>query len=118
VRHQIEQVDPEQLPPSARSANLSLTRVTFRLEYPLAEGRPLHRWMNTYEQRVEPRDDAKMYLVFACEPYETVSFVFPSGLRMSTADNSDPSDIQRYYCRWDATDRSYTLIFILGKELP
>jgi splicing factor 3A subunit 2 len=74
--------------------------------------------MNTYEQRVEPRDDAKMYLVFACEPYETVAFVFPSGLRMSTADNSDPSDIQRYYCRWDATDRSYTLIFILGKELP
>ena len=35
---------------------------------------PRHRFMSAYEQRVEPPDRKWQYLLFAAEPYETISF--------------------------------------------
>ena len=35
---------------------------------------PRHRFMSAYEQRIEPPDKTWQYLLFAAEPYETVSF--------------------------------------------
>lgn len=48
----------------------------FQVDYPeIAEGiRPKHRFMSAYEQRVEPPDRQWQYLLFAAEPYETISF--------------------------------------------
>lgn len=76
--------------------------------------RPMHRWLSTYEQTVEPRDETKQYLVFACDPYQTVAYCFPSNLVIATADNTDPRDIQRYFCRWDPVDKTYLLMFAIS----
>ena len=35
---------------------------------------PRHRFMSAYEQKVEQPDKNFQYLLFACEPYETVAF--------------------------------------------
>jgi len=41
----------------------------------IAEGvAPRHRFMSAYEQRIEPPDRRWQYLLFAAEPYETISF--------------------------------------------
>ncbi|XP_065313632.1 splicing factor 3A subunit 2-like isoform X2 [Gordionus sp. m RMFG-2023] len=52
----------------------------FQIDYPeIAENvAPRHRFMSAYEQRVEPPDKKWQYLLFAAEPYETVSFKVPS----------------------------------------
>ena len=46
------------------------------MDYPeIADGvLPRHRFMSAYEQRIEPPDKAWQYLLFAAEPYETISF--------------------------------------------
>ena len=48
----------------------------FEVDYPeIAEGIvPRHRFMSAYEQKVEPPDRKWQYLLFAAEPYETISF--------------------------------------------
>ncbi|CAG0886583.1 unnamed protein product, partial [Cyprideis torosa] len=52
----------------------------FQVDYPeIAEGiMPRHRFMSAYEQRIEPPDRRWQYLLFAAEPYETISFKVPS----------------------------------------
>ena len=35
---------------------------------------PRHRFMSSYEQKVEPPDKNYQYVLFACDPYETVGF--------------------------------------------
>ena len=96
------------------------SRLTFTISFPLANttgsdsappSRPLHRWLNTYEQNVEARDPSKQYLVFACEPYDSLAYAFPSNLNVSTAENTDAKDIQRYFCRWNPVDKTYLLMF-------
>ena len=39
---------------------------------------PKHRFMSAYEQHIEPPDRKWQYLLFAAEPYETISFKLPS----------------------------------------
>lgn len=48
----------------------------FQVDYPeIVEGvQPRHRFMSAYEQRMEPPDRQWQYLLFAAEPYETISF--------------------------------------------
>jgi len=48
----------------------------FQVDYPeIVEGiQPRHRFMSAYEQHVEPPDRTWQYLLFAAEPYETISF--------------------------------------------
>lgn len=52
----------------------------FQIDYPeIVEGiMPRHRFMAAYEQKVEPPDRKWQYLLFAAEPYETISFKVPS----------------------------------------
>ena len=52
----------------------------FEIDYPeIAEGVvPRHRFMSAYEQKIEPPDRKWQYLLFAAEPYETISFKIPS----------------------------------------
>eukprot|EP00117_Sycon_ciliatum_P041212 scpid99071/ scgid30193/ Splicing factor 3A subunit 2; SF3a66; Spliceosome-associated protein 62 len=52
----------------------------FQVDYPeIGEGvLPRHRFMSAYEQHIEPPDKAWQYLLFAAEPYETISFKVPS----------------------------------------
>ena len=48
----------------------------FEIDYPeISDGiTPRHRFMSAYEQKIEPPDRKWQYLLFAAEPYETISF--------------------------------------------
>ena len=52
----------------------------WQVDYPeIVDGvQPRHRFMSAYEQHVEPPDKSWQYLLFAAEPYETISFKVPS----------------------------------------
>ena len=58
-----------------------------QIDYPeIADGvAPRHRFMSAYEQRVEPPDKKWQYLLFAAEPYETISF------KVSVSSTIEPS---------------------------
>lgn len=95
-------------------------RVVIELHFPLAVSdgvnRPMHRWMNTYEQTVETRDDNKVYLVFACEPYESIAFTFPSRLVPSEFTANHNRNTEHFFCEWDPIARRYYLLFTLTDE--
>lgn len=63
----------------------------FQIQYPeIKEGvRPLHRFMSSFEQRIEPQDRNWQYLVVAAEPYETISFK----LQAKDIERSDDAEI-------------------------
>jgi len=63
-----------------RDAENGQQSLLFEVDYPeIAEGVvPRHRFMSAYEQKVEPPDRKWQYLLFAAEPYETISFKVPS----------------------------------------
>jgi len=52
----------------------------FQVDYPEIEAgtRPRHRFMSSFEQKVEPSDKRYQYLVCAAEPYETIAFKVPN----------------------------------------
>jgi len=54
--------------------------LVFEIEYPeIEEGlQPRHRFMSSFEQKIEPPDKKFQYLLFAAEPYEIVAFKIPN----------------------------------------
>merc|ERR1719329_426826 len=86
----------------------------FEIEYPesLDKVKPRHRFMSAYEQKVEPPDENKdnQYLLFACEPYETIAFKVP---------NMDiDKEGNKFYSNWDKQRKVFTMqIFFKEREL-
>nr|CAG4642756.1 EOG090X0C5N [Evadne anonyx] len=77
----------------------------FQIDYPeIAEGvAPRHRFMSAYEQRIEPPDRRWQYLLFAAEPYETISFKIPS----REVDKSEG----KFWTHWNKDARQFFLQF-------
>eukprot|EP00088_Acartia_fossae_P023048 TRINITY_DN2411_c0_g1_i2.p1 TRINITY_DN2411_c0_g1~~TRINITY_DN2411_c0_g1_i2.p1 ORF type:complete len:295 (-),score=106.58 TRINITY_DN2411_c0_g1_i2:53-937(-) len=77
----------------------------FEVDYPeIAEGIvPRHRFMSAYEQKVEPPDRKWQYLLFAAEPYETISFKVPS----REVDKSEG----RFWSHWNKETKEFFLQF-------
>jgi len=77
----------------------------FEVDYPeIAEGVvPRHRFMSAYEQKVEPPDRKWQYLLFAAEPYETISFKVPS----REVDKSEG----RFWSHWNKETKEFFLQF-------
>ncbi|XP_010451693.1 PREDICTED: splicing factor 3A subunit 2-like [Camelina sativa] len=77
--------------------------ILFQIEYPEIDGniKPRHRCMSSYEQKVQPYDKRYQYLLFAAEPYETISFKVPS----TEIDKSSPN----FFCHWDQDSKMFTL---------
>jgi splicing factor 3A subunit 2 len=75
----------------------------FEVDYPEAEEgfQPRHRFMSAYEQRAEPPDKDWQYLLFACEPYETIGFKIPN----HEVDKAEG----RFFTNWDANGHKFTL---------
>ena len=77
--------------------------LTFEIDYPdcSAEVQPRHRFMSVYEQKIEPPDNKYQYLLFACEPYETISFKIPN----------QPIDKEegKFYTNWDKVQKKFVL---------
>jgi len=90
-----KQLDPEN----------SQQSLLFEVDYPeIAEGVvPRHRFMSAYEQKVEPPDRKWQYLLFAAEPYETISFKVPS----REVDKSEG----RFWSHWNKETKEFFLQF-------
>ncbi len=77
--------------------------ITFEVHYPEAsEGcQPRHRFMSAFEQKVEQPDKNYQYLLFACEPYETVAFKIPN----------HPVDRRegRFFTSWNKDSKAFVL---------
>jgi splicing factor 3A subunit 2 len=75
----------------------------FEVDYPEAEGfvQPRHRFMSAYEQKVETPDKNFQYLLFACDPYETVAFKIPN----QAIDKKEG----RFHTNWDAATKKFVL---------
>lgn len=84
----------------------------FQIEYPEIEdlARPRHRFMSSYEQRVQPFDKRFQYLLFAAEPYEIIGFKVPS----TEIDKSTP----KFFSHWDPDSKMFTLqLYFKSKPL-
>lgn len=84
----------------------------FEVEYPevLEKIKPRHRFMSAFEQKVEAPDSKFQYLLFACEPYETISFKVPN-MEVDKAEN-------KFYSNWDEKRKVFTMqIFFKEREL-
>mmetsp|Transcript_106940 Transcript_106940/g.300729 ORF Transcript_106940/g.300729 Transcript_106940/m.300729 type:complete len:244 (-) Transcript_106940:176-907(-) len=86
----------------------------FEIEYPeaLEKVKPRHRFMSAYEQKVEPPSDNKdfQFLLFACEPYETIAFKVPN--------MEIDKDGNKFYSSWDKNRKVFTMqIFFKEREL-
>ncbi|KAI3518163.1 hypothetical protein L1887_06613 [Cichorium endivia] len=75
----------------------------FQIEYPEIEDltKPRHRFMSSFEQRVQSFDKRYQYLLFAAEPYETIGFTVPS----TEIDKSTP----KFFSHWDPDSKMFTL---------
>ena len=77
--------------------------VLFELFYPAIQHgwKPFHRFMSTYEQKIEPPDPHFMFILFAAEPYSTVAFKVPNG----ELDRRD----EHYFEDWDKHKKKYSV---------
>ena len=62
---------------------------------------PKHRIMSCYEQKLEVPDNQYQYLLFAADPYETISFKIPN---IEIDRSSD-----KFYVNWNRDRKLYTL---------
>jgi len=55
-------------------------KLLFRIYYPDIDKnmQPRHRFMSSFEQRIEPPNAQYQYILFAAEPYETIAFKVPN----------------------------------------
>ncbi|XP_039126715.1 splicing factor 3A subunit 2 [Dioscorea cayenensis subsp. rotundata] len=74
----------------------------FQIEYPEIDdnARPRHRFMSSFEQRIQACDKRYQYLLFAADPYEIIGFKVPS----TEVDKSTP-----LFSHWDPDLKMFTL---------
>ncbi|XP_057777988.1 uncharacterized protein LOC130996701 [Salvia miltiorrhiza] len=84
----------------------------FQIEYPEIEDntKPRHRFMSSFEQKVQPFDKRYQYLLFAAEPYEIISFKVPS----TEIDKSTP----KFFSHWDPDSKMFTLQLYFKTKPP
>ncbi|KAL6977373.1 Splicing factor 3A subunit 2 [Sarracenia purpurea var. burkii] len=75
----------------------------FQIEYPEIEDntKPRHRFMSSFEQRLQSFDKRYQYLLFAAEPYEIIAFKVPS----TEIDKSTP----KFFSHWDPDSKMFTV---------
>ena len=76
----------------------------FQVDYPEIEdgAKPRHRFMSSYEQKVEAWDKKYQYVMFAAEPYEVISFKVPNA-------EIDKRGENKYFSHWEPDKKVYTL---------
>lgn len=77
--------------------------LTFEVDYPEGEEgyQPRHRFMSSYEQKVEVPDKKFQYILFACDPYETIAFKIPN----QPIDKTEG----RFFTNWDEKNHKFIL---------
>uniref|UniRef100_A0A0E0NST8 Matrin-type domain-containing protein n=1 Tax=Oryza rufipogon TaxID=4529 RepID=A0A0E0NST8_ORYRU len=84
----------------------------FEIGYPEIEenSKPRHRFMASYEQKVESWDKKYQYLLFAAEPYEIIGFKIPSAEIDKSAD--------KFFNYWDPDKKQYILQLYFKTRQP
>lgn len=84
----------------------------FQIDYPEITDNivPRHRFMSAYEQKIEPPDRKWQYLLFAAEPYETISFKVPSREVEKTEG--------KFWTYWNRDTKQFFLQFAFRLEAP
>lgn len=84
----------------------------FQIEYPEIEDntKPRHRFMSSFEQRVDAFDKRFQYLLFAADPYEIISFKVPS----TEIDKST----SKFFSHWDPDSKMFTLQLYFKAKPP
>ncbi|CAI2175102.1 2031_t:CDS:2 [Funneliformis geosporum] len=84
----------------------------FQIQYPEIglDVIPRHRFMSAYEQRIEPPNKAHQYLLFAAEPYETISFKVQS----KEVDKGEG----KFFTHWDPDSKQFSLQFFFKNDRP
>jgi len=79
-RHVIKIGRPGYKVTKSRDLHTRQRSLTFEIDYPEVEQdtQPRSRFMSAYEQKVEPADKNYQYILFACDPYETIAFKIPN----------------------------------------
>ena len=62
---------------------------------------PKYRIMSAFEQKVEAPDNKYQYLIFAADPYDTISFKIPN----AEIDRREP----KFFAKWDKDKKTYTM---------
>lgn len=80
-----------------------------QVDYPeIEEGtRPRHRFMSSYEQKVEPWDKRYQYLVCAAEPYETIAFKVPN-VEVEGGDTKAGEEKKPFF-HWEPDRKTYLI---------
>lgn len=86
-----------------RDVDTNQLGLLFQIQYPeIGSGiTPRYRFMSAYEQHVEPPNKAHQYLLFAAEPYETISFK----IQAKEIDRDD----HRFFTHFDPDMKVYSL---------
>ena len=102
-RHTIKIGRPGYKVTKSRDSETQQRALLFEVDYPEASDavQPRHRFMSAYEQRVEPPDKNYQYLLFACEPYETIGFKVPNDAVDKVSG--------RFFTNWDSAGKKFTL---------
>ncbi|CAN0448036.1 unnamed protein product, partial [Ectocarpus sp. 12 AP-2014] len=87
----------------ARDLSSNQRSLLFEVDYPEAEdgAQPRHRFMSAYEQKVEAPDKGYQYLLFACDPYETIGFKVPN-LKIDKQEG-------RFFTNWEKEAKKFTV---------
>ena len=66
--------------------------------------------MSAYEQKVETPDKNFQFLLFACDPYETIAFKIPN----------QPVDKRegKFHTNWDAKNKKFVLTLFFLDSVP
>ena len=81
----------------------------FQIEYPERETnvKPTHRFMSSYEQKVEPWDKKYQYVVFACDPYETIAFKIPNVEIATRGGGASSKGFSGCQAAWEEGSKTY-----------
>ncbi|KAG8074356.1 hypothetical protein GUJ93_ZPchr0006g43029 [Zizania palustris] len=84
----------------------------FEIGYPEIEenSKPRHRFMASYEQKIQSWDKKYQYLLFAAEPYEIIGFKIPSAEIDKSAD--------KFFNYWDPDKKMYILQLYFKTRQP
>jgi splicing factor 3A subunit 2 len=87
----------------SRDPHTKQRSLIFEMDFPDGEEgyQPRHRFMSAYEQKVEVPDKNYQYLLFNCDPYETVAFKIPN----IAIDRREG----RFHTRWDSQEKKFIL---------
>ncbi|WVZ03295.1 hypothetical protein V8G54_024101 [Vigna mungo] len=87
----------------------------FQIEYPEIENlvKPRHRFMSSYEQRVQPFDKRYQYLLFAAEPYEIIAFkkfaLCSIKLHFQVPSTEIDKSTPKFFSHWDPDSKMFTV---------